>query len=522
MIEPARLLAFAFAGADLLFEVDREGTVLFATGAITGFSDSSELTGKPGAELFRENERARFTIIVRGLSAGERVGPLTITLASGDKATLSLCYLPQNNRISCALARRGNRAAIAGIDAETGLVDRGAFLSAAGNKIGGESAMALVNVANLNEICASLSPEAAANLMAAIGTNLKTMEGGVAARVSPTGFGVVTENLKTAGKLADRIQDPARERGIDNFEMEQVLLSLKGRNLTPEQNILALRHVIERFAQGKHKALPGADLAQIFETMMDETVARAQLFCTTVAEGSFDLVFEPIVELKSGTASHYEALTRFRSGHSPADTIRFAEDLELADSFDLALIMKAFNLLEEESSAGASIAINVSARSISDPSSFSLLSALLLRRSALAKRVLIEVTETVELPDLVAADRAIQTLRRIGYRVGIDDFGAGAATLQYLHGLTVDFVKVDGGLIDKLGKSAREDALVRSVLASCSELGVETIAEWIDSPEKLKRCKAFGFQFGQGRHFGEALTALPRRSRPEMRRHIGS
>ena len=517
MIEPARLLAFAFAGADLLFEVDRAGTVLFATGAITGFSDSSELTGKPAAELFRENERARFTIIVRGLSAGERVGPLTITLASGDKATLSLCYLPQNNRISCALARRGNRAAIAGIDAETGLVDRGTFLAAASDKIGG--AMALVNVANLNEICASLSPEAAANLMAAIGTNLKTMEGGVAARVSATGFGVVTETLNAAGKLADRIQSPARERGIDNLEMEQVLLSLKGRNLSPEQNILALRHVIERFAQGKHKTLPGTDLAQIFETMMDETVARAQLFCTTVAEGSFDLVFEPIVDLKTGAVAHYEALTRFRSGHSPAETIRFAEDLELADSFDLALIMKAFNLLEE-GSAGARIAINVSARSISDPSSFSLLSALLLRRSALAKRVLIEVTETVELPDLVAADRAIQTLRKMGYRVGIDDFGAGAATLQYLHGLTVDFVKVDGGLIDKLGKSAREDALVRSVLASCGELGVETIAEWIDSPEKLKRCKTFGFQFGQGRHFGAALNALPPAANPLQRRHV--
>ncbi len=504
MIEPARLLAFAFAGADLLFEVDRQGIVLFATGAIKGFSDSSELTGHPAADLFRENERARFTIIARGLSAGERVGPLTMTLASGDKAPLSMCYLPQNNRISCALAKRGNRAAISGIDAETGLADRGTFLSAAGEKIGGESAMALVNVANLNEVCANLSPEAAANLMAAIGMNLNTMEGGVAARVSATGFGVVTANLNTAGELADRIQKPARARGIDNFEMEQVLL-----------------HVIDRFAQGKHKALPGADLAQIFETMMDETVARAQLFCTTVAEGSFDLVFEPIVELKTGVVAHYEALTRFRSGQSPADTIRFAEDLELADSFDLALIMKAFNVLEEEDSQGASIAINISARSISDPSSFSLLSALLLRRSSLSKRVLIEVTETVELPDLVAADRAIQTLRRMGYRVGIDDFGAGAATLQYLHGLSVDFVKVDGGLIDKLGKSRREDALVRSVLSSCKELGVETIAEWIDSPEKFKRCSSFGFELGQGRHFGAALKSLPRKAKPSQRHQLG-
>src|SRR5258707_14278500 len=97
MIEPARLLAFAFAGADLLFEVDRQGIVLFATGAIKGFSDSSELTGHPAADLFRENERARFTIIARGLSAGERGGPLTLTLACGDKAPLSMCALRHKN-----------------------------------------------------------------------------------------------------------------------------------------------------------------------------------------------------------------------------------------------------------------------------------------------------------------------------------------------------------------------------------------------------------------------------------------
>src|SRR5258707_15659893 len=108
MIEPARLLAFAFAGADLLFEVDRQGTVLFATGAIKGFSDSSELTGKPGAELFRGNERARFTIFVRGLSAGERARSLTITLDYVDKSMLSLSYLPRNKRIAFAVCRRGN------------------------------------------------------------------------------------------------------------------------------------------------------------------------------------------------------------------------------------------------------------------------------------------------------------------------------------------------------------------------------------------------------------------------------
>lgn len=524
MIEPARLLAFAFAGADLLFEIDRGGKVLFATGAIKGLAKTAAITGEPGAELFQEDERARFTMIARGLSPGERVGPLSVTLASGDKATLSMCYLPQNDRISCALARSGQREPlVGGTDPETGLPDHKAFVLAANEKAGRNGAMALVNVTNLGEVCATLSPEAAANLMAAIGSNLRTIQGGVAARLSATGFGLVAKDRASASQLADRIQTPAREQGINSFEIEQVLLSLKGRNLTPEQNILALRYVIDRFAEGKYDQRAGGDLAQVFERMMDETMERAQLFCATVAEGSFDLVFEPIVELNTGAISHYEVLSRFRSGHSPADTIRFAEDLDLADSFDLALVVKAFNLLDAQDE-GPSIAINLSGRSISNPASFLKLSALLSRNRALAKRVLIEITETVELPDLTAADAAIQLLRNMGYRLGIDDFGSGAASLQYLHGLSVDFVKLDGKLIARLGNSQREDALVRSVLASCGELKVDTIAEWIDTPQKLKRCTEMGVRFGQGRQFGPPLLALPASAKPrgiQPRRHMG-
>ena len=72
MIEPIRLLAFAFAGADLLFEIDRDGTILFATGATSGFSGTSDLVGKPATELFSKSERYRLILIARGLMPGER------------------------------------------------------------------------------------------------------------------------------------------------------------------------------------------------------------------------------------------------------------------------------------------------------------------------------------------------------------------------------------------------------------------------------------------------------------------
>ena len=328
MIEPIRLLAFAFAGADLLFEIDRAGTVLFATGATSGFSGSADLVGRPATDLFRQTERWRFTIITRGLTPGERAGPLPVTLASGEKATLSMCYLPPNEHISCTLVKLGNRGGLAakGTDTETGLADRNTFLSVASQSAGGEGAIALVNVPDIADIYAKLSPEAASTLMAEIGDSVKAMDATIAGRLSKTSFGVLTEDPASAKDLAARIQTPARAHGAE-LKTEEVLLSLKDRDLNTEQVTLALRHVISRFADGKMQAAPGTNLAQVFEQLMTETIARAQGFCATVADGAFDLAFEPIVELKSTVVAHYEALTRFQPGQSPADTIRFAEDL---------------------------------------------------------------------------------------------------------------------------------------------------------------------------------------------------
>ena len=513
MIEPIRLLAFAFAGADLLFEIDRDGAVLFVTGAVSGFSASPDLTGTPAADLFSSEEQARFMIMAHGMMPGERHGPLSIVLASGEKATLAMCYLPQSDRISCTLVKPGKRGAIAPAvkkDKETGLVDKDTFLATASEYAGRRGAVAMVNVPELPEICAKLAPQDAAGLMAGIGSKVNTIGAIVAARLSQTGFGIVTEDPRAAKGLAATIQSAIRERGLDTLQIEEVLLSLKGTNLTPEQNVLALRHVVSRFTEGKLKDVPTSDLADTFDKMMEETLAKAQKFNATVADGAFNLAFEPIVDLKTGTPSHFEALSRFEAGQSPAEMIRFAEELCLSDGLDVAVALKAFSALESDPSIKAHIAINISGRSFANPLSFGMLAGLLAKKRALAKRVLIEMTETAEVPDVAAADKAIQSLRQMGYRVGIDDFGAGAASLQYLHGLTVDFVKVDGSVIQRLGKSPREDALLKSVLATCTELHIETVAEWIDSADKLRRCRDIGFQFGQGRHFGASLAELPR------------
>jgi EAL domain-containing protein (putative c-di-GMP-specific phosphodiesterase class I) len=215
------------------------------------------------------------------------------------------------------------------------------------------------------------------------------------------------------------------------------------------------------------------------------------------------------VKLATREISHYEALARFAQNQNTAETIQFAEALGIADAFDAAAAIKVMSAIEREGAHGASIALNLSGHTLSTPSSFALIAGFLAKKRGLAKRVLVEVTETAEISDLEAANKAIQSLRDLGYRVGLDDFGAGAASFQYLHAFTVDFVKIDGSLVKDIGKSVRDDALLKSILKLCGELKIETIAEYIADREIFQRARDMGFDLGQGAFFGAPMTDLP-------------
>ena len=138
-----------------------------------------------------------------------------------------------------------------------------------------------------------------------------------------------------------------------------------------------------------------------------------------------------------------------------------------------------------------------------------MLAALLAKNRKLAPRLLIEITETAAIEDLDSAGKAVAALRAMGYRVGLDDFGAGAASVNYLHAFPVDFVKFDGAMIKKIGSSPRDDALLGGLAKLCAEMGITTIAEWIEDQAMADAARALGFKHGQGRHLGAPTADIP-------------
>jgi EAL domain-containing protein (putative c-di-GMP-specific phosphodiesterase class I) len=506
---PVRLLGFAFTNADFLFEMNTEGTILFAAGAANDLVNEKgeALIGKPAGKLFKPSEGTKFVTFAKALKSGDRAGPFKLTLATGAEANLAMFQLPENgSNISCTLARPGTRTPSTGIDPKTGLASREGFMAAA-QKASDRDALTLVHVPGLPELCAQLPPASAAALLQSIGDSIQTTGASAIGRLSDTSFGAIASATSGSLNIASKVSDAIAAGGLTPPKIAETRLGLQGAGLTPEQRLLSMRYVIDRFAEKGKIETGNGDLAGAFTGMMEETQRRLAAMTRTVGEGAFEIAYQPICDLATGKVSHHEALARFSNPEGTRDTIAFIEALGIANSFDLAVASKVLSLVEQQ--ASAHIAFNISGATIASPSSFGMLAAILAKGRKLAPRLLIEVTETAAIADLENAGKAIAALRAMGYRVGLDDFGAGSASINYLHAFQVDFVKFDGAMIKKIGSSKRDDALLAGLAKLCGEMGVVTIAEWIES-EAMARCaREMGFVQGQGKWLGAPLKEFP-------------
>ncbi len=119
------------------------------------------------------------------------------------------------------------------------------------------------------------------------------------------------------------------------------------------------------------------------------------------------------------------------------------------------------------------------------------------------RQLLFELTETQVVQDLAAANGALQALRKAGHAICLDDFGAGAASLDYIRRLDVDFVKIDGRYIQSLAARGRDATILKHIVGLCRDLDVATIGEMVETVEAARLARSIGVGFGQGWHFGK-------------------
>jgi EAL domain-containing protein (putative c-di-GMP-specific phosphodiesterase class I) len=249
---------------------------------------------------------------------------------------------------------------------------------------------------------------------------------------------------------------------------------------------------------------------------------EADRFRALVRNGTFQLHYQPIVDIETRAPHHFEALARLGGDISPSDTIRMAEELGLIQGFDLAVAEKALRQLERPGFGLTRVAINVSGASLTRDDYVTGLLQLTGPDPAIRKRLIVEVTETSAIQDLEGATRRLGALRKAGIRICLDDFGAGAASFEYLRRLPADTIKIDGAFVKDL-ESERSRTLIAHLVKLAGDLGMTTIAEMVESAEQAEIIQALGVNFGQGWAFGRP-TAEPVLLTPEpaAARRVGS
>jgi EAL domain-containing protein (putative c-di-GMP-specific phosphodiesterase class I) len=265
----------------------------------------------------------------------------------------------------------------------------------------------------------------------------------------------------------------------------------------------ALVYCINQFADSDNADLSIPTLRDGLDKVVEQTVARISGFRTTVVDRAFSLVYQPIVDLGTRKIHHLEALARFPDGGSPGAVIAFAEAVRLIPDFDLAVCDLVIETVLENPDGQIPIAVNLSGQSLESSAFANTLFSLLKVDRNLSRRILFEVTESAVITRIEDVNARIQALRGGGFKVCLDDFGAGANSFHYLRGFEIDFVKIDGGFGRAALRNKRDAILLRSISSFCREIGVKTIGEMIEDEEHATAFERLGIVYAQGYHFGK-------------------
>lgn len=194
----------------------------------------------------------------------------------------------------------------------------------------------------------------------------------------------------------------------------------------------------------------------------------------------------------------------------PGEFIGIAEDTGLIISIDKIMMQKTLIIMQqwqEEGLLTGTISINLSVKQLEREECLGNLSKLLKQYSVDAKNIELEITENQIMRNPQAAIKILNSIRNLGIHISIDDFGTGYSSLSYLKQLPINKLKIDKSFIDNLPQDTDDVAIVKAIIALAENLGLEIIAEGVESKEQLDFLVSNGCSNIQGYYYSKPLPA---------------
>jgi diguanylate cyclase (GGDEF)-like protein/PAS domain S-box-containing protein len=339
------------------------------------------------------------------------------------------------------------------------------------------------------------------------------------ARLGGDEFTVLLDDIDDASdavRVAERLRE-ALQRPFD-VDGQQLFVTASAGITVSSSGYQEPEGVLRDAAIALHRAKAGsATRCELFDVgMRDRAVSRLRVeteLRQAIERGAFEVFYQPIVAVRGGELAAFEALVRWRHPTQglidPADFIPIAEDTEMIVLIGRQVLAQSCQQMAAwqrrfGAAAPRLMCVNVSSKQFGDADLTAEIEAVLAESGLDPSCLKLEITESAFLGDIRSAQITLRHLRALGVAWSLDDFGTGYSSLSYLHRLHVDTVKVDRSFVSRIGLDDGSE-MVRAIAAIAHNMGMDVVAEGVETAEQLEWLRAIGCEYAQGFYFSRPV-----------------
>ncbi len=239
----------------------------------------------------------------------------------------------------------------------------------------------------------------------------------------------------------------------------------------------------------------------------EENIKWVKQLKTGFRENLFQAYFQPIVDTKTKEVHKYEALIRYitKEGKeiSPANFLNVAKRTKLYPNIIKIILQDSFKLIKEKNKR---VSVNISFDDIANEETTNFVYEILEQNKDYTDRLEFEILESEEISDFDQVAKFISNIKKFNCIVGVDDFGAGYSNFNLLTLLDIDFVKIDGSLIESINTSKDLEIIVSTIANFSKEFKVKTVAEYVSNEEIYNKIKELNIDYCQGYYFDKPTS----------------
>ena len=243
------------------------------------------------------------------------------------------------------------------------------------------------------------------------------------------------------------------------------------------------------------------DVVEVFKRIGEQGV----IIKKAIDERRLIPYFQPLLNTQRGGIEAYEVLSRIQFEPEQVmgakDFIEIAETMGLIHKLDFITIEKAFAIVRDHDYRGY-LFLNLSPKALVLAEFLGEIKRLVAEYQIDPAQVVFEITERETVKNIAVMKRFLSELKSDGFKFAIDDFGSGFSSFQYIKHFPIDFLKIEGDFITHMLDDHRDMAFVKSISTLAAELGIRTVAEYVESQRTLEIVRECGIDLAQGYHIG--------------------